>query len=672
MNKTSKTILYFLCLALLFITVSYKAEAAKYTKEDFPRLANYYLKWELSDKEAESLAKWDLLILDMEVQENSPSALRKIKKLNPDVIILAYITSQEIMTDLKYYHLAYLRPELKKEISSNWYLKDTAGNNIVNWPGTQMLNLSDLACTDANGRRFNDFLPDFVLNNIKSSGLWDGVFYDNTWGDLTWVANTNIDIDCDGKTDSAKKINDAWARGFKQMLEKTRRLVGNDFLIVGNGKIYEPYQTTINGMMFENFPAFWEGNGSWMASMQNYLKLPSLNAQPSIPVINTYNKNQNNFSLMRFGLASTLLGEGYYSYDYDTSNHTQLWWYDEYNFNLGKSVSSAYNPLNGSTTINNGFFRRDFENGSVFVNASNQNQIKIFSQETFSKLSGSQDPKINNGERVNYVALAPNTAIILSGKNGQSTKITNTSFTNGFFYRFFNGSGKQVRDSSFAFSSAHPGGSELIIVGSSTINGNKGQISINNNGQQFSFSPFPLFKGYLSLAITQHENKLDRIIVGAGRGGGPHILTFDAAGKLRANFFAYDKNLRTGVNVAAADVDGDGNLEIVTSPGAGTKPLVKVFDIHGNLKYSFLAYDENFRGGVSLAAGDMNNDGWAEIVTIPSSGGGPQVRVFKGDGTVIGGFFAFSKNDRDNFKIGLTDLNGDKNLSIIVGRENPY
>ncbi|MDI3496579.1 MAG: hypothetical protein PWQ35_600, partial [Patescibacteria group bacterium] len=65
----------------------------KEIKSTYPRLANYYLKWDLNTKEAQELAKWDLLILDMEVQENSPEALKEIRRLNPDIIILAYITS---------------------------------------------------------------------------------------------------------------------------------------------------------------------------------------------------------------------------------------------------------------------------------------------------------------------------------------------------------------------------------------------------------------------------------------------------------------------------------------------------------------------------------------------------------------------------------------------------
>lgn len=671
-----KKIGYFIIINFIFLTsfLVIQAQASTKVKETFPRLANYFLKWELSDYEAQSLAKWDLLVLDMEVQENSPEALKKIRQLNPDVIILAYITSQEIMDDFKYYHLAHLRPKLKEGISESWYLKNEAGNKISNWPGTYMLNLSNKSLTDQKGQRFNDYLPEFVANNIKASGLWDGVFYDNTWGDLAWVNKTDIDLDNDGRRETVTEMNNLWVEGFKKMLDKTRALVGSDFLIIGNGKIYEPYQATLNGMMFENFPSSWEGNGTWSASMSNYLKLPKLNLTPSLPIINTYNKDQNNFELMRFALSSTLLGDGFFSYDYDTTNHTQLWWYDEYEIDLGRANSQAYNLLNNSNTISNSIFRRDFENASVFVNASSKREIKIFSQESFSKLKGGQDPIFNNGERINFLDLQPNTAAILI-KNDKA--INNAGFTNGYFYRFLDGKGIQLQPAAFSFLSAYPGSAEIIILThensqDTIVSASAGLIKISAKEYNHSFRPFPLFRNDLSLAISRKNSVLDKIIVGPGQGGGPQVLVFNSQGKLEGNFFAYDKNLRTGVNVAAVDLDGDGKVEIITTPGRGTEPLVKVFSLGGELKFSFLAYDKNFRGGVSLAAGDMNRDGKAEIVTIPSSGGGPHVRIFNHQGMVVGGFFAYNKDQRDKFEIALSDINDDGNLEILVGRQNPY
>src|SRR5262249_13615059 len=93
------------------------------------------------------------------------------------------------------------------------------------------------------------------------------------------------------------------------------------------------------------------------------------------------------------------------------------------------------------------------------------------------------------------------------------------------------------------------------------------------------------------------------------------------------SFFAYAPSFTGGVYVAAGDVTGDGVEDIVTGPGPGGGPQVGVFTPGGTPVASFYAYDPSFRGGVRVAAADLTGDGVAEVVTGPGSGGGPQVRV---------------------------------------------
>ena len=169
---------------LLFLFIPQVAGA----EDSYPRLANYFLRWEMTEQEAEELAKWDLIILDMENQENNPELIEKIRRLNPKVKILAYITSQEIMDNTEDYRNAWLRQELAAQIDSSWYLKDKDGRHVVNWPFTSMLNLSEQSPRNASGKKFNEFLPQFVHERLQASGLWDGVFYDNIWGCLLYTS----------------------------------------------------------------------------------------------------------------------------------------------------------------------------------------------------------------------------------------------------------------------------------------------------------------------------------------------------------------------------------------------------------------------------------------------------------------------------------------------------
>ena len=67
--------------------------------------------------------------------------------------------------------------------------------------------------------------------------------------------------------------------------------------------------------------------------------------------------------------------------------------------------------------------------------------------------------------------------------------------------------------------------------------------------------------------------------VGAGDGGGPRVRVFyDLRGGQATDIFAYDPGFRGGVRVALADLTGDGTPDLVTAPGPGMPPLIRVFD----------------------------------------------------------------------------------------------
>ena len=138
------------------------------------------------------------------------------------------------------------------------------------------------------------------------------------------------------------------------------------------------------------------------------------------------------------------------------------------------------------------------------------------------------------------------------------------------------------------------------------------------------------------------------LVVGSGSGGSPFVAVLDGyTGATLRQFLPYPGGFPGGVYVAAADVTGDGIADIVTGAGPGGGPHVRVFNgvtgdpIAGPLA-SFYAYEAAFPGGVRVAAGDLNGDGRAELITAAGPGGGPHVRVFDGvTSAEILGVFAF-------------------------------
>ncbi len=177
---------------------------------------------------------------------------------------------------------------------------------------------------------------------------------------------------------------------------------------------------------------------------------------------------------------------------------------------------------------------------------------------------------------------------------------------------------------------------------------------------------------------------LDDIITGAGPGAiyGPHVRGFMPDGSALTpdiSFLAYGTN-KWGVNVAAGDIDGDGRDEIITGagPGAVFGPHVRGWDydstagVTATPGVSYFAYGTP-KWGVNVSAGDIDGDGYDEIVTGagPGSVYGPHVRGWNVDGGAaasIGGvsFLAYGTN-QFGVNASCGDVDGDGIDEIITG-----
>lgn len=171
----------------------------------------------------------------------------------------------------------------------------------------------------------------------------------------------------------------------------------------------------------------------------------------------------------------------------------------------------------------------------------------------------------------------------------------------------------------------------------------------NENGsiRKRFFAYTQSFLGGMDIAVADvNADGKAEIITGMGPGALPRVQIFSEEGTLIKSFFAYGLGYRGGVNVTAADVDGDGDTEIVTAPRFHGGPHVRIFSSSGVPEGSFFAYGEGFHGGVNLATGDIDGDGIADIITGAGVGGGPHVLVFKGYGSYarLASFFAYASD----------------------------
>lgn len=173
------------------------------------------------------------------------------------------------------------------------------------------------------------------------------------------------------------------------------------------------------------------------------------------------------------------------------------------------------------------------------------------------------------------------------------------------------------------------------------------------------------YLGGVNVAIADLGDSKNKKIVVAPATGGSEIKVFSATGSLLSSFLAYDTKFRGGVNIATGDIDNDGKDEIITAPAGLGGPHIKVFNSEGLLLYQFFAYDKNMSKGVWVTVGDVDHDGWQEILTVPAKNSAPQVKAFSFNGKLLYNFVAYSQYLTSGIRLSARDLSGDGLVELL-------
>jgi hypothetical protein len=332
-------------------------------KPGFPRVANLWGSWHFVPKGMAYASRIDLWLGAHFTAEQ----IRELRRLNPNCFILTSINTVE-----------------NNEVPDEYFLRDTTGRKIEVWPGAYRLNLTRPEVAQ--------YQAHYAYQKMIESGLmYDGCFFDNFMMSQRWLTHdiydrpVQLDADGDGQPDDKDAFDKAWRDGVFGELREWRKLMPWA-LTSGHSQGY-PYPEIaeiFNGQgigfyttdVIEGKKAFYELWDYYNAWCTVTLKPAITSVESAVPDQIAYGydyspqKNtptatwdfaRDYYPYMRFGLAFTLMSDGYFSHELGDTDHGQDWWYDELDYELGAPLGPAQPIATGPAVDRELIENGDFE-----------------------------------------------------------------------------------------------------------------------------------------------------------------------------------------------------------------------------------------------------------------------------------------------------------------------
>jgi hypothetical protein len=193
---------------------------------------------------------------------------------------------------------------------------------------------------------------------------------------------------------------------------------------------------------------------------------------------------------------------------------------------------------------------------------------------------------------------------------------------------------------------------------------------------------------FVALGDIDKDGSAD-IAVSPDQGGGGRVEVYSGRGTVRlANFFGIDDTaFRGGARVAFGDFNHDGTADLVVAAGFQGGPRVAIFDgkslltgFPTKLVNDFFVFEPSVRDGVFVSAGDVNGDGFADLIAGGGPSGSPRVSVIDGKSlitqgsanlTLIANFFAGDEALRTGVTVTAKNIDGDNLADVVVGLVTP-
>jgi uncharacterized protein (TIGR03437 family) len=356
-------------------TLEYRSVAA--LDPPFPRIGNIWWGRNLFSSQPDLAAQTSLFL----APDFTVSQLSALRAVNPNVLALPSLGS------------TYTPPPSVATTPDSYLLKDIHGNPIEIWPSTPPMYLLNMTKPEVAEWAANNLFQQLQQSNFG----FDGVFLDSfstTVSGLQYDAHGNpiqIDSNGDGIPDNPAALDAAWKAGMLHEIDTLRQLAPYAYISC-HCSLEPDTLSRFNGSSLQfqavdvregriPFSSFWDTYNGWSASARTPV---IVNVEDSPPNQLAYGYGQPIHNMppavaefgqtfypnMRFGLAATLMNDGFFYHAFGDAGVAVNWWYDEYDFQLGYPLAPAsqVSPAASPNLLANAGFEQGLGNWTLLVN----------------------------------------------------------------------------------------------------------------------------------------------------------------------------------------------------------------------------------------------------------------------------------------------------------------